>query len=218
MKPFWFTGAPRVSKKSGLKFVTPKAGEALRPVSGKTAAKLGVAAGSVFVRADAKRVTKNTLFVSNRQAKEARAAERYGERRSLEWLAERRASKALDYKSAASEEQAAKQRETRLQKRLLREIDKATTSPFTRQAESLRSGHDDRPKRYEVSWRATKMRAVLRRKLVDKKYVEDGEWHQASDWLRAHSQEELLKLFRTRGASTPSEAGIVVDGDFFGYE
>lgn len=218
MKRSWFAGARRSSKKSGLKFVTPKPGEALRPVSGKAAARLGVAPGSVFVRADTKRVTKNTLFVSNRQAKEARAAERYGERRSLEWLAERRASKELDYKSAASEEQAAKQRETRLQKRLLREIEKATASPFTRQAESLRNGHDGRPKRYDVSWRATKMRAVLRQKIIDKKYVDDGEWHQASDWLRAHSQDELLNLFRTRGASTPSEAGIVVDGDFFGHE
>lgn len=210
MKPSWFAGAPRISRKSGLKFVTPKAGEALRPVSGKTAARLGVASGSIFVRADTKRVTKNTLFVSNRQAKEALVAARYGERRSLEWLAERRASGEFSYKSAASEAQAGKQRETRFQKRLLREIDKATAPPFTRDAEGIHKNHGSRRGRYKVSWRADKMRAVLRRKIIDKKYVDDGEWHEASDWLRAHSQDELLKLFRTRGASTPTDAGVII--------
>ena len=210
MKPLWFVGAPRVSKKSGLKFVAPNVGVALRPVSGKAAARLGIAPGSVFVRADQKRVTTKTLFVSNRKAKEARAAEQYGERHSLERLAERRASGEYSYKSAASEEQAAKQRETRFQKRLLREIDNATARPFTRDAEGIQSNHVRKRERYKISWRADKMRAVLRRKIIDKKYVEEGEWHQASDWLRAHNQDELLKLFRTRGASTPSDAGIII--------
>jgi hypothetical protein len=49
MRKNWHVGPTRVSPKSGLKFITPKVGVALKPVSGVRAKRLGVAPGSVYV-------------------------------------------------------------------------------------------------------------------------------------------------------------------------
>jgi hypothetical protein len=53
---------------------------------------------------------------------------------------------------------------------------------------------------------------LLRRKIVNGEYIEPAQWHETMDWLRAHKQEELLELFRTRGVSTPGKTGIVRSG------
>lgn len=201
----WFTGSKRESTKTGLKFVTPRIDVLLRPVVGKEASRLGVAPRSVFVPATLKHVTKASLFVSNRQAKQASVADFLGgERLSLEKLRERRQSGEIGYRTEAAKEQAGKQHVTR-------SIKSATRGPFTREAVGIKSTHNVHPPRYNAALGGPKaVKEILRRKIVDGEYIEDGKWHMTMDWLRAHNREELLELFRTRGASTPGEIGITI--------
>lgn len=204
----WFTGAARKSTKTGLKFVTPAPGVALRTVVGEEAARLGVAPRSMSVLATLKRATKASLFVSRRQVEQMEAqAFHGGPLLSLEKLRERRVSGELEYRPGPYKEQAGKQHDTRVIKAAFRE-------PFTREALGIKTKRRARAPHYNADAfeSPAAVKELLRRKIVNGEYIEPAQWHETMDWLRAHKQEELLELFRTRGVSTPGKTGIVRSG------
>jgi hypothetical protein len=185
-----------------------KSSSAFREMTAAELRRVGRSPGSQqVVSKSVKRVAKNTVTYSRRQWLNRKNVETTGARLSLEKLAERRRTGEISYRTAAAEDQASKQRETRRRQAMIAAAlrEPPPFSPAaTRPARTVRR-HG--PRHYDISQTRGDVRAALTEKIMGgpDAYIEDGVWHGVMDWLRANNQEELEGLFRTSGRSTPLE-------------
>jgi hypothetical protein len=160
-------GSIRRSPTTGLKFGTPLPGVEFKAVRGVKALLLGVASGSIYVPKDTKRISKTTVFFSNRQVKIAAAERRTGEHLSLEQLRARHRTGELSYQSAARREQASKQIRTRERKRVIKRV------------KAVKRIHDYQGRHTQGVSEAAKDRYwELRERKLAGEWLTDGEFHE----------------------------------------
>jgi hypothetical protein len=112
--------AGRVSRRRAASRIAKASTSELRKLSPAENVRAGRSAKAERYVLCGKRVTRTTTTISKRQYLQKQTAEHAGEQLSLEQAARRRREQTLSYRSAVSEDQAAKQRETRALQRASR--------------------------------------------------------------------------------------------------
>jgi len=163
-----------------------------RPAIGAELRRMGASPKSErLVPKDAKRVSSKTPFLTRSEFVKKRNLELYGEGLGPAQAARRRARGTLGYTSQASAEQARKQTVRRAINAAMR-AQVPQEVPYGPEAEAHHTGSS-----YLQSGEFQgRVGELLRKRLIDRERLDDGDWHAVRDYVHATGRADLYRMLK----------------------